>query len=196
MHQDRSDWMLCPRVFQAINETFGPLEVDLFASRLTYQILRFFSWRPDPLAEAVDAFQQDWSPLRGFANPPWCLIGRVLNQVRLQRAQLVLVAPVWKGQAWYPVLLEMLWEFPCLIAPAPDLIQRPTGSWMEMVPQLAIWPVSGNDLLTATFQKRLLSSCHSLGEQSQPNLMTHTSGNGSAGVLKGVEIPFQDLPLM
>jgi len=97
--RDRSDWMLCPQTFQTIKETFGPLNVDLFASRLTHQMPRFFSWRPDPLAEAVDAFQQDWGPLRGFANLPWCLIGRVLTQAHLQQAQLVLVAPVWKGQA-------------------------------------------------------------------------------------------------
>ena len=60
--------MLCPRIFQAIKEAFGPLDVDLFASRLTYQIPCFFSWRPDPLAEAANAA----GPLRGVANPPWC----------------------------------------------------------------------------------------------------------------------------
>ena len=64
--RDRTDWMICPRIFQAIKKTFGPLDVDLFASRLTYQMPCFFSWRPDPLAEAVDAFQQDWSSLKGL----------------------------------------------------------------------------------------------------------------------------------
>ena len=132
--RDRSDWMLCPQIFRAIMEAFGPLDVDLFASRLTHQIPRFFSWRPDPLAEAVDAFQQDWGPLKGFANPPWCLIGIVLSQARRQQAQLVLVAPVWRGQTWYPILLEMQWDFPRLIAPDRDLIQRPTGVPMETVP--------------------------------------------------------------
>ena len=41
---------------------------------------------------------QDWSPLRGFVNPPWCLIGRVLSHACCQVALLVLVAPVWRGQ--------------------------------------------------------------------------------------------------
>ena len=36
--------------------------------------------------------------VRGYANPPWCIIGRVLNKIRAQKAQVVLVAPVWKGQ--------------------------------------------------------------------------------------------------
>jgi len=70
-----------------------PLEIDLFASRLTYQIPHFFSWRPDSLVKAVNTFQQDWSSLKGLANPPWCLISRVLSQVHRQQAQIVLIAP-------------------------------------------------------------------------------------------------------
>ena len=52
----------------------GPLEVDLFASRLTHQLPQFFSLKPDPLAIATDAFLQDWGPLKGYANPPWGLL--------------------------------------------------------------------------------------------------------------------------
>ena len=97
---DRSDWMLNPRIFKKIQRKWGPLEVDMFASRLTTQLKRFFSWRPDPEAEALNAFNQNWSNLqgRGYANPPWNLVGRVLNRVQLQQVTLVLVAPVWKSQ--------------------------------------------------------------------------------------------------
>ena len=58
----------------------GPLEVDLFASRLTHQCRCYFSWRLDPFAEATDAFTQDWSRMKGLANPPWNLhvIAKVL----------------------------------------------------------------------------------------------------------------------
>ena len=101
-------WKLNPAIFSRINQSFGPLGVDLYATKLTHQLPRYFSWRPDPQAEAMDAFLQDWGPLAGFANPPWCLMGRVLSQVMEQKAQIVLVAPVWKRQPWYPVLLDML----------------------------------------------------------------------------------------
>ena len=57
--RDRSDWMLNPSIFRLIMFRFSHLEVDLFATRLTYQLLRFFSWRPDSLAEETDAFLQD-----------------------------------------------------------------------------------------------------------------------------------------
>ena len=121
--RDRMDWKLSPGIFDRVNLIFGPLEVDLFASRLTYQLPCYFTWRPDPQAEATDAFQQNWGPLIGFANPPWCL--RVLSQVMDQKAQVVLVVPVWKGQPWYPVLLNMLWECPRWIPPLPNLVQNP-----------------------------------------------------------------------
>ena len=61
VERDRSDWMLSPGVFKKVSQILGPLEVDLFSSRLTHQLLQFFSWRPDPQAEAIDAFQQDWA---------------------------------------------------------------------------------------------------------------------------------------
>ena len=80
--------------------------------------------------------------MKGFANPPWCLIGHVLNKIRSQEAQVILVAPVWKSQAWYPVALEMLADYPRLIPPQEGLLQRGREQRItEMVPQLAVWPV-------------------------------------------------------
>jgi len=38
--KDRTDWKLHPKLFQEINQKWGPLEVDLFASRLTTQLPR------------------------------------------------------------------------------------------------------------------------------------------------------------
>ena len=35
-----------------------------------------YRWRLDPCAVTIDAFLQDWSHTKGFANLPWCLIGR------------------------------------------------------------------------------------------------------------------------
>ena len=107
--RDRTDWILDPSVFRCLNNQFGPLQVDLFATRFSRQLLCFFSWRPDPEAEATDAFTQDWS---GFAHPPWCLIPRVLRKVRSEEASLVLVTPLWPSQAWFPDLMEMLMDSP------------------------------------------------------------------------------------
>ena len=68
--RDRSDWKLHPQVFREINRQLGPLQVDLFASRLTTQLQDFVSLRPDPEVIATDAFSIDWAEWRmAYANP-------------------------------------------------------------------------------------------------------------------------------
>jgi len=54
--------------FSLLKQMLGSsIQVDLFATR---QLPRFYSWRPDPEAEATDGFTQDWSRYMGFAPPP------------------------------------------------------------------------------------------------------------------------------
>ena len=187
---DRSDWKLNPILFKRIVNLFGPIEVDLFASRLTAQCPVYFSWRPDPYAAATDAFLQDWSQIQGYANPPWSLIGRVLSQVQVQQAYIILVAPVWKTQPWYPLLLGMLRAYPYLIRHHQIMLNRDSES---LSPQLAVWPISGRDTESMSFQRKLHPSCSNPGELRQIGLTTHSSGSGIAGVIHGVQIPFRVL---
>lgn len=75
-------------VFKKLNSFWDPLTVDLFATRTSKQLPRYFSWKPDPQAEAIDAFAQDH---RGYANPSWSLIGRCIQHIKNQKATVVLV---------------------------------------------------------------------------------------------------------
>lgn len=115
---DKPEWNLLPKIFQRINSQLDPLSTDLFASRLSNQLPTFVSWKPDPLAMAADAFTLVWLdlPQKTFANPPWSLIGRVLSQTCSQSIpELILVAPVWKAQSWYPLLFQSLVRVPLII---------------------------------------------------------------------------------
>ena len=130
---DLHDWKLDPLVLAELNQLWGPLEVDLFASRLSTKLPRFYSWRPDPQAEAVDAFSQDWSSVKGYAFPPFALIGRCLKQILDQQVSfLVLVAPVWQAQPWYPLLLEM-----CCPSSSPSTVSGPGGSTPPLKPAVS-----------------------------------------------------------
>ena len=151
--RDRSDCMLNPRFFQRIQAHFPHLEVDLFATRLTYQLPRFYSWRPDPLAEATDAFLQDWRQVKGYANPPWNLVGRVLSKVEAQGAELILIAPVWPSQPWYPRLLSLLVGQPLRVDPQQAVMVE--EDLPDLIPPLAVWPISGNTTQVRNFQRRL-----------------------------------------
>ena len=104
---DSSDWKLDTRIFKQIIKIFGPCDIDLFASRLNCQILKFVSWRPDPDAIGTDAFLIPWSGFVGYAFPPFCLVGKTLSKIAKERGTVIMIAPIWQAQPWYPMLLQM-----------------------------------------------------------------------------------------
>jgi len=74
---DRTDWKLSPLIFHRIQET------DLFATRLSAQCLRYFSWRPDSSAEAppsVDSHQRVSQPSVELDRQDTCSITNSTSQ--------------------------------------------------------------------------------------------------------------------
>ena len=55
------EWKLSTHLFQKISCMFWNPTLDLFASRINYQIGRYISWEPDPKAIAIDAFSIKWN---------------------------------------------------------------------------------------------------------------------------------------
>ena len=61
-HEYNLEWKLNEIYFQQIPHWFGKSpEIDLFASRINYQIKPFISYKPDPEAFAVNAFLLNWN---------------------------------------------------------------------------------------------------------------------------------------
>ena len=58
---DRTEWQLNPKIFSIITTKLGNPTKDMFASRLSKQLNRYVSWRPETGATFVDAFTCDWS---------------------------------------------------------------------------------------------------------------------------------------
>uniref|UniRef100_A0A1X7V9F9 Uncharacterized protein n=1 Tax=Amphimedon queenslandica TaxID=400682 RepID=A0A1X7V9F9_AMPQE len=188
-----SDWSLKPLIFQQVMGHFPYPEVDVFATRLTFKLPRFFSWRPDPLTEAMDAFFQDLRQVKGYANPPWSLIGMVLAKIEEQLTDLILIAPIWLSQPWYPKFLRLLTSLPLKVVSQEVMIVELGGPQLDMVPPLAVWPISSNTTLTQTFQETLQTSSRHLRGKRPHSHMTPCARNGSAGVLNGKLIRFHVL---
>jgi hypothetical protein len=159
---EHQDWMLNPEIFQKINFLWGPHKTDLFASRLNHQLPIFYSWHPEPGATAIDAFLQPWQNIQGWANPPFGLIGRVLEKVRKDRCTITLIAPIWPTQPWFSILLTMLIDFPRLLPQQHELYlpgtlgnEQPQGvsNWNS-----AAWRISGKQNYSKAFQKILFNS--------------------------------------
>ena len=124
---DNSDWMLDPAIFAQLQRRFGHFSNDPFASFQNTQLPKFFSWKPNPNALAVDALAQQWNSLLfPYAFPPFALIGRCLQKVLEEEVhRVLLIAPVWPAQHWYPLLLQMLVDYPVLLPSHEDLILNP-----------------------------------------------------------------------
>ena len=120
---DSTDWQLDPTVISAF---LTNCNTDLFASRLTAQLPQYVSWRPDPGAFHIDALTLHWKSLMGYASPPpppFNLIPVVLNKVIQDIADLLLVAPIWQAQPWWPILLSPLVSNPVLLPRSQHLMR-------------------------------------------------------------------------
>lgn len=101
---DYDDWQLDPRVFQVLDQWWGPHTVDRFASYYNRQLPRFNSRFAMPGSEAVDAFTADWGGENNWWCPPICLVPRLLQHARQCAAVGTLIVPMWLSAPFWPIL--------------------------------------------------------------------------------------------
>ncbi|KMQ86218.1 reverse transcriptase and recombinase [Lasius niger] len=92
-----TEWQLAPDVFEEIISQFGKPEIDLYASRANTKCDRFCSWGKDPDAVAIDAFRIDWNDIHFYAFSPFSMILRTLTKIIHDRAQGIVVVPLWSA---------------------------------------------------------------------------------------------------
>ena len=115
------------------------------------------SWRPDQFAFATYTLQIRIA-LEGFgyAFPPFALIGQCLQKIKMERCTVLLIAPCWRSQPWFPALLELLVDFPILLLQHEDLQRDPYNQpHPQRSLQLASWKVSGDNMLQLVFRNKL-----------------------------------------
>ena len=92
---DSSEWLLHPKVFQAVSQLLGSPTIDLSAFRLCHQLPQYIAWHPDPYSEGTDAMIQNWNIGLPYAFPPFSMISRVLLKIKQGCVPLlILIAPV------------------------------------------------------------------------------------------------------
>ena len=146
---DFSSAKLHPDLFKQVTQQFGEVNIDLFASELNRQVSRFVSRGPEPLAWYTDAFSRPLPKgLKMYAFPPFILLGRLLAKIRREEATVIVIAPVWKGQPWWPWLTSMAVAPPLLLPQWRNLLTLPGApSLHHQQPRwrMAAWLVSGEN---------------------------------------------------
>ena len=103
-------------------------------TRLNRKLQLFVSPVPDPEAYATDALNLSWMGMWAYAFPPYPLILSCLRKIQNEECIVCLIAPLWEGQAWYPLLMVIA---PLLRLPAKkDLLCQPVSRMLQPIPQV------------------------------------------------------------
>jgi hypothetical protein len=107
-----SEWSLDDQVFRSIEEKWGKLTYDRFATDWNTKCPKFDapSKAKGRKATAIDCFTQDWAGEKNYALCPFNLIPKVLKHVEACKAFTVVVLPAWKSAIWWPHLCSLTKE--------------------------------------------------------------------------------------
>ena len=123
---DPANYTLVKRWFHvACNHFRFHPTVDLFASQLNNQVPRYCSWAWDPRSLG-DAFHLDWSQELAWANPPFSIVGRMLDKIESDKATALIVVPMWRCQPWW-LRLQKLQVVPPLVLSGRRIFRSPKG---------------------------------------------------------------------
>ena len=115
--QEATEWQLNPKIYKAVCDTFGTLEIDLFASWINRQTEKYVSWKPEPEAFAVDAFSINWRHHFMYIFPPFSLLTNINKKICWDQATAILVFPAWSTQPSGNVPLKIRPNLTNLILP-------------------------------------------------------------------------------
>ena len=103
----QTEWTVCHQALERVWARFHRPMVDLFATRFNHRLPIYVSPVPDGLAWAADALTLCWSGMQVYAFPPLPILARVVAKARRERPCMILIAPMWPAQPWFPDLLQI-----------------------------------------------------------------------------------------
>lgn len=103
-----TEWSLCPQVVKDLFQLWAHSQIDLFATRCNHKCPLFVSPVPDPLAWEIDTLFLDLEGLDGYAYPLHQLLTSFLQRYQVPyRCKIILIAPYWPNQPWFPRLSQL-----------------------------------------------------------------------------------------
>ena len=184
---DTSEWKLKENIFNQVCLHFFTPSIDLFASRINNQLLKYVSWFPDPDAYASDAFSFSWHSFEPYIFPPFSLLARILQKLEDDQVRkAIIIVPFWPTQSWFPKILKMLIDFPVVLPLCKDLLRLPYSQEFHPMNKrkmfLTACLVSGITLFQKGFHTGLQESFQTLGENQQINSTVFAGESGTFGV--------------
>ncbi|CAG2246502.1 unnamed protein product [Mytilus edulis] len=180
-----TEWELLQVVFKAVTLHWGSPQIDLFATSLNHKLLTFVSPVPDPKSFAVDAMSLSWKGMFGYAFPPFRFLSPVLQKIAGENCKIIVIAPAWPKQSWFPDLLRLSCACPLVLPLRPDLLSQIKGKVLYQNPEklhLHAWLLSGLASEREVFLKEQPSISQSLSETPLALSMMQNGQSSQIGV--------------
>ena len=191
-----TEWSLKNAVVQQIFHLWGQPMIDLFATVHNRKTMLFCSWVYHPKAFAVDALSISWENMFAYVFPPICLLPRVLQHIQRCQCEIILIAPLWPRQNWFPDLLQMLVEVPIKLPVTSDILTQGNMNISHANPQmlnLTAWRLSTNISKQRVFQNTLEDCWQPHGDQGHKRITRVNSEFSIVGAVNGKLIPIKHL---
>ena len=94
-------------VVNLIFRLWGTPVGDRFATVHNMHLPQFMALVPEPRALAIDALSQDWQGRSMYMFPPFLLLNSHSKLRTTQTGEVILIAPRWASQPWFPHLLRL-----------------------------------------------------------------------------------------
>ena len=132
--------------------------IDLFASRINYQIKPYISYSPDPEIIPINAFHHSWQGYQFYAFPTFCLISQVLQKIQKEKSEELVIIPKWPTKSWWPVAMRMLMQSPIILPRTTSTIFLPSNPSEKHPLHEKLVPImchlSGNSSKTEGFRQQ------------------------------------------
>ena len=174
------EWALRQEIYDNIVLKMGTSDIDLFASKQNNKINKFISYVPEKGATAVNAFSVIWKYSLHYAFPPFSLLGRVIQKMCEDQADLILVAPLFPSQPWFPPMLKQISGQSFVLPKTNQILYIPGTQRKHNLTsmRMGVFRLSGSASRVQEYQKTLQTSSCNLGDLQQQNSMGRISRDG------------------
>jgi hypothetical protein len=174
-----TEWQLQPMILYRVFSHWGIPQVDMFATVHNAQLPTFVSPVPDPRAIAVDALSLSWEDRWMYMFPPFPILNLVSRKLHsTKQAEIILIAPWWPSQTWFPHVLSLCVDHPLALPHIPNLLIQPDNRHHNGDRfHLHAWRLSLNISKQQVFQKKLLQSQQL---QEEPPRTGYTTVDGAS----------------
>jgi hypothetical protein len=147
------------QVIHKLFHLWGRPDVDLFATFENRELPQFF-----PISR--HCIKMLWqSAGKGCLHTLsllWQILNQVLNKIAREPAKIILIAPIWTRREWYPLLLDLVVDYPYHLPVMKKLVNQEQGSLLHHNPTelcLGAWLLSTIPSFRGAFLRELQNTC-------------------------------------